>query len=391
MRLDLYTIITVCASIAMLFGLGMLLFHKAQRTFRGLPWCGASYLLFGAGSTLVALRGSIPDGASILLANAALVAGLACMDEGLSQFVRGRAGHRRTALVVVLLTAVEAYHYSAIQPDLQARIIAISLAFTVLAALCTRSVLGPRGGPRLPSQWFTALVCALTAAFSLLRAGLTVLHSPGEEYLLSGTIQTLSSLGYLTFMIGSAFGIAWMSVQRYEARLLELAERDPLTGLYNRRALEDRARREVLLAGRTGRPLSLLLFDVDDFKAINDTHGHKAGDQVLESLARVVGQEVRGHDIVARYGGEEFLVLLPDTSGERAAELAERLRQALAGLPWPGGDQAGPVTASFGVATLGQPAQDWDTLVVAADRAMYAAKQAGKDRVARAGAAPARA
>lgn len=389
MRLDNYTVIAVLASTATLFGLGMLLFHTAQRTFRGLPFCGAAYLLFGLGSTLVALRGAVPDWASISLSNAVLVAGLASMDEGLSQFARGRTGHRRTALVVALLATVISHYYSAIQPDLQARIVNFSLAMAILAALCTHSVFDSRGRRRLPSQWFTALACALTAAFSLLRAGLTVLHHPGEALLLAGTIQTLSSLAYLVFMIGCAFGLAWMSVQHYEARLLELAERDPLTGLFNRRALEERARREVLLAQRTGRPLSLILFDVDDFKAINDTHGHKAGDRVLQALARAIGQDVRGHDMVARYGGEEFLVLLPDTGGDRAAELAERLRQALRGLELSENGQPVPVAASFGVAALGEPEEEWDGLVVAADRALYRAKQAGKNRVVRAGAAPA--
>lgn len=389
MRLDIYTLIAVSASAATLFGLGLFLFQTAQRTFRGLPCCGASFLAFGIGSALVALRGTVPDWASIILPNAMLVAGLACMDEGLSQFVRGRAGHRRTGLVVVLLAAAISHHYSAVQPDLQARIVSFSLAMAVLGVLCARSVLDSGGRPRLPSQWFTALVCTLTAASSLLRAGLTMLHHPGDSLLLAGPIQTLSVLAYLIFLLGCAFGIAWMSVQRYEARLLELAERDPLTGLFNRRALEERARREVLLAQRTGRPLSLVLFDVDDFKAINDTHGHKAGDRVLQALARAIGQGVRGHDIVARYGGEEFLVLLPDTDGDRAVELAERLRQALRGLGLAESGQPVPVAASFGVASLGEPEEDWDGLVVAADRALYRAKQAGKNRVVRAGAAPA--
>jgi diguanylate cyclase (GGDEF)-like protein len=141
----------------------------------------------------------------------------------------------------------------------------------------------------------------------------------------------------------------------------------------------------MLLAQRNKRWLSIILFDVDDFKAINDTHGHKAGDTVLQALARAVGQGVRGHDVVARYGGEEFLILLPDTCILRAMELAERLRRALHGLNVAEDGRAIPVTASFGAASLDATTRNWDSLVVNADRALYAAKQAGKDRVARAG------
>jgi diguanylate cyclase (GGDEF)-like protein len=385
MHLDNFTAITIVAAVALVFGFGLLLFHGIQRSFRGLAALGTAYLLLGAGSALIALRGQIPDWASIILSNAMIVSGIATMDEGLSRFVHDRKGHRLTAAALVVLLMAVQFYFSAVAPDLQVRIIFISVIMATMCALVTHSLLAPQAGPRHPSQWFTIAVTATAAAVSLLRAGLTALLPPGETYLATGGVQALSMLSYLLFMIGCVFGVVWMSVQRYEARLVELAERDPLTGLFNRRALEERARREMLLAQRNKRWLSIILFDVDDFKAINDTHGHKAGDTVLQALARAVGQGVRGHDVVARYGGEEFLILLPDTCILRAMELAERLRRALHGLNVAEDGRAIPVTASFGAASLDATTRNWDSLVVNADRALYAAKQAGKDRVARAG------
>jgi diguanylate cyclase (GGDEF)-like protein len=123
--------------------------------------------------------------------------------------------------------------------------------------------------------------------------------------------------------------------------------------------------------------LSLLLFDIDHFKTINDTHGHLAGDQVLVELTRRVRQHLRTGDLLARWGGEEFVVLLPHTRGEDALELAEKLRHLIAGEPFPA---AGQVTSSFGVAEF-RPHETSDLWLTRVDGALYAAKAGGRNRV----------
>jgi diguanylate cyclase (GGDEF)-like protein/PAS domain S-box-containing protein len=131
-------------------------------------------------------------------------------------------------------------------------------------------------------------------------------------------------------------------------RLAQLASTDALTGLHNRRAFDDQLAVQIRLMKRMGRPLSLLLIDVDGFKGYNDQHGHLAGDQVLETMAKVFSEKMRASDIIARYGGEEFVVILPDTTGPAALQLAERLRLAIQAYPW----QGDSLTISLGVATL---------------------------------------
>jgi diguanylate cyclase (GGDEF)-like protein len=162
-----------------------------------------------------------------------------------------------------------------------------------------------------------------------------------------------------------------------------MAEVDGLTGVCNRRHFQALLARETERALASGEPLSLVLADVDHFKQVNDRHGHPAGDSALQHVARILSRRPRRSDVVARYGGEEFAVLLPGTGAEVAKGLAEELRREIETAPAPIVPGAPPVTvtASFGVATLPDHAGREADLVAAADRALYRAKQAGRNRV----------
>jgi diguanylate cyclase (GGDEF)-like protein len=157
---------------------------------------------------------------------------------------------------------------------------------------------------------------------------------------------------------------------------------DPLTGLWNRRRLGELLTREAEREQRFGRPFSLLIVDIDDFKSINDRHGHPTGDEVLRELARVIERETRSLDEAVRYGGDELALILAETGMEGAAILAERLRERTARTSVPLRDGGGlTVSLSIGVATLPESAPDPEGLVEAADQALLEAKRAGKDRV----------
>jgi diguanylate cyclase (GGDEF)-like protein len=166
-------------------------------------------------------------------------------------------------------------------------------------------------------------------------------------------------------------------------RNLALAElraaTDALTGLPNRRAIDDHLKRLLAGAGRSLTPMSTILLDLDHFKQINDTFGHERGDEVLAALGALMRSELRGSDFAGRSGGEEFIVMLPDTDRAGAMRVAEHLRQALHSMNVPGLSRE--ITASFGVATYPDDALEGETLMRLADRALYAAKQGGRDRV----------
>ncbi|GAB5550396.1 MAG: hypothetical protein SangKO_101560 [Sandaracinaceae bacterium] len=160
-----------------------------------------------------------------------------------------------------------------------------------------------------------------------------------------------------------------------------LATVDALTGLYNRRAFAEAARRELARAQRHGDPLSVVLFDIDHFKSINDNQGHAMGDRVLKAVGELLSSLARESDVCARWGGEEFVILLSSTDCGGGVVVAERVRAAMEALRVV--DEAGepiPVTASFGVAALA-PNEDMDGVVDRADRAMYMAKTSGRNRV----------
>jgi diguanylate cyclase (GGDEF)-like protein len=176
------------------------------------------------------------------------------------------------------------------------------------------------------------------------------------------------------------------SVALDNALLLKRAEAlsvtDDLTGLYNSRYLNAVLRRETKRASRSGRPLSLLFIDLDGFKAVNDTHGHLFGSRALVEAAAVIRSSARETDVVARFGGDEFALILPDTGGEGAFAVGERIRERIASHTFLESDAfAIRLTASVGVATLPDVAASAEELVQAADKAMYAVKDSGKNGI----------
>ena len=169
---------------------------------------------------------------------------------------------------------------------------------------------------------------------------------------------------------------------------MEMAITDGLTGLHNRRYLERHLSTLVGQAVARGRPLSVMVLDIDHFKAINDTHGHAAGDEVLREFSRRVRKAVRGIDLACRLGGEEFVLAMPDTDAALAFLVGERIRQKIAGEPFVLGDgkSEAVVTVSIGVSSLTSPQDTPQALLKRADEALYTAKREGRNRVAAAAA-----
>ncbi|MFN3509314.1 MAG: PleD family two-component system response regulator [Allorhizobium sp.] len=178
--------------------------------------------------------------------------------------------------------------------------------------------------------------------------------------------------------------------KRYNDRLrnslrqtIELAVTDGLTGLHNRRYLDTHLRTLFARAKVRGRPLTICITDIDRFKQVNDIYGHDAGDEVLKEFAGRIRSTVRGADLACRFGGEEFVVVMPDTSAEVAASVAERLRGMIEARPFQlrSGETPLMLTASMGIATLGPGIETPEQLLKQADRALYEAKNSGRNRV----------
>jgi diguanylate cyclase (GGDEF)-like protein len=167
-----------------------------------------------------------------------------------------------------------------------------------------------------------------------------------------------------------------------EARLRELSIRDPLTGLFNRRYLEEMLSHEILSAARKQSPIGIIMIDIDHFKNINDTHGHAAGDMVLVQVGKFLSKHIRSSDVSCRYGGEEFLLILSGASQEITLMRAGQIREEIRQLPmYFEGQQLEGVTLSIGVAMYPAHGETRDVLLKIADAALYRAKRDGRDRV----------
>ena len=157
----------------------------------------------------------------------------------------------------------------------------------------------------------------------------------------------------------------------------ELSMKDPLTGIFNRKKFDEEIAREIQRAQRYGHPLSMMIFDIDHFKDVNDNYGHQVGDYVLQELARVAKEHIRQSDLFVRYGGEEFIILLPETMLDGAVQSAQKLRKMIAQAPM---EHVMRITCSFGV-TLYRPGEEAQQFLKRADDALYEAKNNGRDRV----------
>jgi diguanylate cyclase (GGDEF)-like protein len=181
-------------------------------------------------------------------------------------------------------------------------------------------------------------------------------------------------VAYITTMLSA-------DTRRAMAHVKALSETDELTGTLNRRAFLSISARTHSLALRFGRKYSVLMIDSDSLKSVNDRYGHEAGDALLKIMVQKIQGELRQSDMVSRYGGDEFVVLLPDTDSEGALLTAERIRERISAAILHVGQQRIPISASMGVSTYPDNGADFDRVFEAADAAMYASKNSGKDKV----------
>lgn len=231
-----------------------------------------------------------------------------------------------------------------------------------------------------PASTLSALFHFAWAAMLVSRIGWWVASQFHEVDWDPTTAYALLARTILTFAVTPSY--LWMLTRELDQELFEQARQDPLTGVANRRVMWDSGQQAVGVAERRGWTTGLLMIDVDHFKSVNDRFGHGVGDEVLTGIARTLTANVRLADTVARVGGEEFMVLLPKTDPDETLCVADRLRAAVEDMTFPlDGGRTLRCTISVGMSFFRQDAEDWESLVGSADRALYCAKRLGRNRV----------
>lgn len=235
------------------------------------------------------------------------------------------------------------------------------------------------GGPRhLLTGCFAvaALACYLRGVGSLFAA------DPSLAFVTPAGFQAATFLAATAAALASTYAFLLLHKARADAEAMRLATMDPLTGTYNRRTFHEIAERELARARRAGQPLSIIMLDIDHFRAVNEKHGHRVGDALLQHLADVLRSALRQEDMVVRFGGEEFVVLLPEVPGPGAVVVAGRIRKAVAAQEIELGALRIAVTVSAGVAArLDEGPESVDTLIARAEEALALAKRRGRNRV----------
>ncbi len=328
-------------------------------------------LLYFRGNSLVPDPVSIPIGYAVLFVGVALESG--ALWEG-----AGRLGWRRVtypALALAILVFFACYLIDEIGLRVVAGSLILGLCYlSGAAALAT----GWRNGSML--RRFLVVATALLALVVATR-GMLVLTMPGGwGWLSSGLLQTLSSGAFYVLMMLGGFGFLLLSREQLQQELARLALVDPLTDVPNRRGLFEKLAPWMALARRPGVPTSLVLFDLDQFKRVNDSYGHPAGDAVVREVVDVCKKLLRDSDQLGRLVGVEFALLLPRTGPAEALLVAERMRAAIAGGAIKTERAMITLTASFGVTVI-RPDDNTVSLFKRADEALQQAKQQGRNLV----------
>jgi diguanylate cyclase (GGDEF)-like protein len=388
---DLSTLCAVAVFITAVAGLLLLFSSLQNRRESSLALWGLGYLLGALAPAFLALRGFIPLPWSMIGAGTSISCAYAVVWAA-TRIFEGRVP--RPALVIAGgVLWVAACQSEAFRASEHARILLLTLIVATYTLAAAYEVFNARDR-ELISRWPAIVLLLAHTGFIVARVPLMPqmvfpLPAGGPH---QGPLLVIV-LEAIFFVFCLAFLRVNMSKERAELEQRKAASTDWLTGIANRRAFFERGEASLKeIAGRR-RTAALVLFDIDRFKEVNDTAGHQAGDAVLKAFAELVTASLRPGDLFGRLGGEEFACLLPKTSMAQALQLAEHIRSALAGLPFPYLD--GRVTVSVGLAMSGEIANEiagkilngsdseLQVLLAAADRALYRAKADGRNRVAR--------
>jgi diguanylate cyclase (GGDEF)-like protein len=374
MSFDTATLYLFATMVAGMLG-AMLIFFGRQENVPALKWWGAAYLLGAASVAIWTVGGSKLGDLTVLALNA--VGFVACgMVWNAARVFHGR----KPNLPGLVFGAIAWVGVSVVLPSLDSAMrLTIGAAIVAIYAALTASELWTERRRGMQKRWPTVVVPVMHGAVLMLPILLGVLLRPHDETFTSSVWVTAFSIELVLYAIGTVFVIFMLVSDRAVTVHKTAASIDPLSGMFNRRGFAEACARVIEREAGAGRPVTVMIFDIDHFKGINDRFGHPAGDEILKLFSTVVVNSLRISDLSGRIGGEEFAALLPCPL-EEGVLVAERVREAFeaSGIVC----EEGPVDTTVSIGVAGGPAgTELEVLLAAADTALYQAKRSGRNRV----------
>lgn len=354
----------------------------AYRSLASARYWGAGMIIGAVGTAIGVLRGQVDPLIPVVLANGMMLFAVGLCWGGIRRF-QGRPVPWRAITLIVGSAMVLLAVFLVVHDSITVRVVVFSVASIALVGPAGMELLDRRYGAPTPGTRLTAVATLAYGAAHALRILATLFEVGGAIDF--ATFNHVQAYLLLFTVFGAQIwnaGFLMMAIDRLRAEVADLAVRDDLTGIANRRQFFERARQECARSTRSGAPLALVCLDIDDFKPINDGHGHAAGDHCLQRFAALAAARLREPDVLARLGGDEFAILLPDTTAEEAHQIAADILAAVRTAPITWRNTTLAITCSAGAAEwtpdIGRDASE---LAARADGALYLSKQAGRDRV----------
>ena len=377
---DLKTIIFMSMLLTFMLSMLLAITRSHHKEVRGPGYWAVGNLVVGLGMVLVLIQLDTPK--LLFLPGVALIGtGLSLYLNGIQAFNGSTPNHRIPIIIFVLLAAIDGY-FVLVNNDLRTAVVLSALVFAAIYFVCARLTFSRDEGIVGNLFWIASSLFLIMALLMLIRA----FTASRVDISVFETYATWPVNAY-TFMLGavSQFFISSIFVlmlsYRLNQNLESIATIDGLTGVLNRRGLEDAAMKMQGICKRINLSMAVLVIDVDHFKKVNDKHGHLFGDDVLRYLTKVIAEILRSGDVLGRYGGEEFVVFLPNTVEKDATGLAERIRLGVEKSLHDINEKIIKATVSIGVADSVRAGYDFKGLVAAADSALYVAKNKGRNLV----------
>jgi diguanylate cyclase len=379
-KFDLKTVIFMSMLLTFMLSMLLAITRTHHKEVRGPGYWAVGNLIIGLGMVLVLMQLDAPK--IVFLPGMALIgAGLALYLNGIQAFIGKAPDHRIAIVVFVLLVLIDIY-FVLIGNNLRIAVILGGIVFSAIYFYSARLTFSRDEGLVGSLYWIASSLYLLMAVLMLGRGiyGSQV----GLEVFDSFAIWPVNAY---TFMLGavSQFFISSLFVlilsYKLNQNLESIATIDGLTGVLNRRGLEDAAIKMQDMCKRINLSMAVLLIDIDHFKKVNDQHGHLTGDEVLRHMAKNISEMLRSSDVLGRYGGEEFCVFMPNTNENDALGLAERIRSGVEAKPLKLKQTTISLSVSIGVADSVRAGYDFKGLIATADTAMYVAKNSGRNRV----------